>query len=183
MESADELRTARLVLRRWRPEDREVFSAINADPKVMEYLPARLSREQSDALADRVEAHFDEHGFGPWAVEVVGGPAFIGYVGLYVVSFEAHFAPNVEVGWRLAAEQWGRGYATEGAFAALEYGFGCLGRDEIVSFTVPANARSRAVMERIGMVWDRNGDFDHPSLPEGSPLRRHVLYRKRSLPA
>lgn len=145
----------------------------------MEYLPARLSREQSDALVDRIEAHFDRNGFGPWAVEVVGGPPFIGYVGLFAVSFEAHFAPGVEIGWRLAADQWGHGYATEAASAALEYGFGCLGLDEIVSFTVPANVRSRAVMERIGMVRDQAGDFDHPSLSADSPLKRHMLYRKR----
>lgn len=180
MECADELRTGRLLLRRWRPEDREVFSAINADPRVMEYLPARLTREESDALADRIEAHFAEKGFGLWAVEVVGGPRFIGGVGLLTVSFEAQFTPNVEIGWRLAADQWGNGYATEAATAALEYGFGCLGLDEVVSFTVPANIRSRAVMERIGMMRDPAGDFDHPSLPGDSPLRRHVLYRKRS---
>jgi ribosomal-protein-alanine N-acetyltransferase len=145
----------------------------------MEFLPALLSRQQSDALVDRIEAHFERNDFGPWAVEVIGGPPFIGYVGLYVISFEAHFAPGVEIGWRLAADQWGKGYATEGALAALEYAFGSLGLAEVVSFTVPGNARSRAVMERIGMVRDLAGDFDHPSVPEGSPLRRHVLYRKR----
>jgi len=180
VECADEFRTERLLLRRWRPEDREAFSAINADPVVMEYLPALLTREESDTLVDRIEAHFDRHGFGLWAVEVVGGPAFIGYVGLSVVSFEAPFAPNVEIGWRLAAERWGNGYATEAASAVLEYGFCCLGLAEMVSFTVPANVRSRAVMERIGMVRDQAGDFDHPSLPADSPLKRHVLFRTRS---
>lgn len=172
------IRTDRLLLRRWRPEDREPFSAINADPEVMQFMPAVLSRERSDALADRVEAHFAVEGFGPWAVEVVGDRDFIGYVGLLAVSFDAHFTPAVEIVWRLAAEQWGRGYATEAAAAALEHGFECLGLEEIVSFAVPANTRSRAVMERIGMVRDEMGDFDHPSLPAGSPLRRHVLYRK-----
>ncbi|PKQ16405.1 MAG: GNAT family N-acetyltransferase [Actinobacteria bacterium HGW-Actinobacteria-7] len=180
MERADEFRTERLLLRRWGPGDREAFSVMNSDPRVMEFLPALLSREQSDVLADRFEAHFDREGFGPWAVEVVGGPEFVGFVGLLTVSFEAHFTPAVEIGWRLASEQWGHGYATEAASAALVYGFDSLGLDEIVAFTVPANLRSQAVMERIGMVRDEAGDFDHPSLPEDSPLRWHVLYRRRS---
>lgn len=180
MERAEEFRTERLLLRRWRPEDRAFFSEMNSDPKVMEFLPALLSREQSDDLADRFETHFKREGFGPWVVEVAGGPEFIGFVGLFTVSFEAHFTPAVEIGWRLASDQWGHGYATEAASAALGYGFDSLGLDEIVAFTVPANLRSQAVMERIGMARDEAGDFDHPSLPEGSPLRRHVLYRKRS---
>lgn len=180
MKCADQLSTPRLLLRRWRPEDREPFSVINSDPRVMEFLPGLLSREQSDEFADRIEAHFERNGYGLWAVEVIGGPAFIGYVGLLAVSFEAHFTPSVEIGWRLAADQWGHGYATEAASAVLDFAFECLGLDEIVSFTVPANLRSRAVMERIGMERDPEGDFDHPSLPPESPLRRHVLYRKRA---
>lgn len=179
MDCADELRTERLLLRRWRFEDREPFSAINSDPMVMELLPSRFSREQSDSLAKRVEDHFAQHGFGPWAVAVIGGPDFIGYVGLSTVSFEVHFAPAVEIEWRLAAAQWGNGYATEAARAALDYASECLGLSEVVSFTVPQNVRSRAVMERIGMVRDVSGDFEHPSLPEGSVLRQHVLYRKQ----
>jgi len=120
---------------------------------------------------------FAEHGFGLWAVEVVGVAPFIGYVGLSIPRFEAHFTPAVEVGWRLASAYWGQGYATEGARAALEAGFTQFGLKEIVSFTVPATARSRRVMERIGMTHDPADDFDHPRLAEGDPLHRHVLYR------
>lgn len=170
-----ELRSDRLLLRRWRPADREPFAALNADPRVMEYFPGVLTRLESDALADRIERHFDRHGFGLWAVEVPGVSALAGFVGLSVPSFAAHFTPCVEVGWRLALEHWGRGYATEGALAALAFGFGELDLREIVSFTVPGNLRSRRVMERIGMTHDPAGDFDHPAAPER--LRRHVLYR------
>jgi len=172
-----ELRTARLLLRRWLPADREPFAALNADPRVMEQLPAVLPREASDARAARIEAHFGEHGFDLWAVEVPGVARFAGFVGLSVPGFEVHLTPCVEVGWRLAAEHWGRGYATEGARAALAFGFGALGLGEIVSYTVPANIRSRRVMERVAMAHDPAGDFDHPLLPEGHPLCRHVLYR------
>lgn len=179
MDCADEIRTERLLLRRWRDSDREPFAALNADPDVMALLPALLSREESDSLARWVERHFEEHGFGFWAVEVVDGPPFIGLVGLAHVKFEAPFTPAVEIGWRLAREQWDRGYATEAATAALGYGFECLGLDEIVAFTVPHNTRSRRVMERIGMAHDPSDDFDHPRLPEGHPLQRHVLYRAR----
>lgn len=171
-----ELRTERLLLRRWREEDREPFAAINRDPLVMEFFPAPCSREESDAMVDRIEAHFDRHGFGVWAVEVPGVAPFIGYVGLAVPRFEAAFTPCVEIGWRLGSDFWGRGYASEGARAALAYAFDEVGLAEVVSFTVPANVRSRRVMERIGMRRDRDRDFDHPSLPDGSRLQRHVLY-------
>lgn len=174
------IRTERLLLRRWRPEDRQSFAALNADPRVMRYLPGLLSREESDALTARIEAHFDEHGFGLWAVEVTGVAPFAGFVGLSVPRFEAPFMPAVEIGWRLAAGHWQRGYATEAARAALRFGFDEIGLEEIVSFTVPANRPSRGVMERIGMARDPAGDFDHPSLPPGHPLRRHVLYRIRA---
>jgi len=130
-------------------------------------------------MVDRIETRFEEHGFGLWAVELADGKPFIGFVGLAVPAFEAHFTPAVEVGWRLAAEHWSRGYATEAARAALDYGFTTAGLDEIVSFTVPANSRSRAVMERLGMTHDPADDFDHPRIEPGHPLRRHVLYRKR----
>jgi ribosomal-protein-alanine N-acetyltransferase len=173
----DELRTPRLRLRAWRAGDREPFARINADPRVMEHFPAPLGAAESDALLERIRAHFAERGFGLWAVEVPGGPDFIGFVGLSVPGFEAPFTPCVEVGWRLAAEHWGRGYATEAARAALAFGFGSLGLAELVSFSVPANARSRRVMERLGMRRDPAEDFDHPALPAGHPLRRHVLYR------
>jgi RimJ/RimL family protein N-acetyltransferase len=150
---------------------------MNTDPRVMEHFPATLERAESDALAQRIRAHFAEHGFGLWAVEVPGQVEFAGFVGLSVPTFGAHFTPCVEVGWRLAAEHQGTGYATEGARAALACGFEALGLDEIVSFTVPANRRSRRVMEKLGMRRDPADDFDHPSLAPGHRLRRHVLYR------
>jgi ribosomal-protein-alanine N-acetyltransferase len=136
-----------------------------------------LPRDESDALAGRFEAHLDRHGFGLWALEIVDVAPFAGFVGLSVPGFDAHFTPCVEIGWRLAAEHWGRGYATEAARAVLAFGFASLGLREIVSFTVPANSRSRRVMEKIGMVRSAADDFDHPRLPEGHRLRRHVLYR------
>jgi len=172
-----ELRTDRLLLRRWRPEDREPFAALNADPQVMEHFPATLTRLESDDLADRIEARFAERGWGFWAVEVPGVTSFAGFVGLSVPRFETHFTPCTEVGWRLAVDFWGCGYATEAARASLQFGFKTLGLDEIVAFTVPGNARSRAVMDRIGMVQDTAGDFDHPMIPRGNPKCRHVLYR------
>jgi ribosomal-protein-alanine N-acetyltransferase len=174
------LSTSRLLLRPWRDEDDGPFAAMNADPRVMEFFPKRLDRAESDAVAARIRGHFARHGFGLWAVAVRGVAPFAGFVGLSVPTFEAPFTPCVEVGWRLAAEHWGRGYATESALAALDYGFQELGLAEIVSFTVPENRRSIRVMERIGMVRDPDGDFNHPVLPEGHPLRRHVLYRTRT---
>jgi RimJ/RimL family protein N-acetyltransferase len=167
------------VLRRGRPADREPFGRLNASDTVMAFLGGPLDRGASDALVDRIEAQFDARGFGLWAVEVLGGPAFIGFVGLAVAEFPAPFTPAVEVGWRLAEEHWGRGYATEAARAALDFGFSTLDLDEIVSFTAVGNVRSRAVMERVGLVRDPGGDFDHPRVAEGSPLRAHVLYRAR----
>lgn len=171
-----ELRTERLLLRRWRDSDREPFAALNADPQVTEFLGA-LTREQSEAMVQRIETHFAERGFGFWAVEVPGGAPFVGFIGLGVPRYETPFTPCVEIGWRLAAEHWGRGYAPEGARAALAFGFEDLRLAEIVSFTVPANLRSRRVMEKIGMTRSVEEDFDHPLLPEGHRLRRHVLYR------
>jgi len=173
----NELATPRLRLRRWRPTDRDPFAAMNADAQVMEHFPAALSCEESDALASAIEHHFVEHGFGLWAVEIPGVAPFAGFVGLSIPRFVAPFMPAVEVGWRLAVPYWGFGYATEGARAALTYGFDSLGLSEIVSFTPPGNLRSRKVMERIGMTRDVAGDFDHPGLDAAHPLRRHVLYR------
>jgi len=144
---------------------------------VMEHLRARRSRDDGDALADRIEAHFDQHGFGLWAAEIPNIASMAGFVGLSVPNFDAHFTPCVEIGWRLAADFWGRGYATEGAQAALAFGFDVLRLKEIVSFTVPQNLRSRRVMEKIGMTYDPREDFEHPVLPAGHPLSRHVLYR------
>jgi ribosomal-protein-alanine N-acetyltransferase len=173
------LSSDRLRLRRWRDADREAFAALNADPRVMEFFPRCLSRIESDAMADRIEAHFSEHGFGLWAVEVRDGASFIGFTGLAIPRFTAPFMPCVEIGWRLGFEHWGRGYASEAAGLALDYGFGPAGLSEIVSFTAATNLRSRAVMERLGMRRDSADDFDHPSLPHGNALRRHVLYRLR----
>jgi len=172
-----EIRTDRLLLRRWLADDRIAFARLNSDSRVMEFFPAPLSREESDAVADRIGAHFERHGFGLWAVEMPGLTRFAGFIGLSIPRFEAHFTPCVEIGWRLDAEHWNRGYATEGARAALAFGFASLQLEEIVSFTVPANMRSRRVMQKIGMTHSERDDFDHPALPEGHPLRRHVLYR------
>lgn len=149
---------------------------MNADPRVTEFLPV-LTRAESDAVAVRIEAHLAEHGFTFWAVEILGVTPFAGFVGLVIPRFEAHFTPCVEIGWRLAARYWGQGYATEGARAALAFGFNSLKLEEIVAITVPANRRSRQVMERLGMSHNPADDFDHPSVPEGHALRRHVLYR------
>lgn len=171
------LRTERLILRGWRPADIEPFAALNADPGVMEHFPSTLTRAESEALVANIRAHFDQRGFGLWVVEVPGVVDFAGFVGLNVPPFEAPFTPCVEIGWRLARSAWGRGYATEGAAAALDFAFADLGLDEVVSFTVTANERSRRVMERLGMHRSPADDFDHPRLPAGHPLRRHVLYR------
>jgi ribosomal-protein-alanine N-acetyltransferase len=172
-----ELRTSRLLLRRWRDDDREPFAALNADPVVMEHFPAPISREESDAFVDHIERGLEERGWGLWAVEVPGTAAFIGFVGLNPATFDAPFTPAVEVGWRLAREHWGYGYATEGARAALDFGFDTLALDEIVSFTTHGNVRSRRVMERLGMHRDPADDFDNPNVAIGDPIRPHVLYR------
>jgi RimJ/RimL family protein N-acetyltransferase len=171
------LHTERLVLREWLDEDRAPFAALNADPAVVEFLGRPLEPAESDALVERIIDHWREDGFGLWAVERLQDGALLGFTGLSRPSFEAAFTPAVEVGWRLAAAAWGRGYATEAAKAAVAFGFEELGLEEIVSFTVPANVRSRAVMERLGMTCDPSDDFDHPNLPDGHRLRQHVLYR------
>ena len=166
----------RVLLREWVPSDLEAFAALNADPRVMEHFPSPLGRSESDALVrERIVPQFAELGFGLWAVEVPKVAPFIGYVGLQVHTFEAAFTPCVEIGWRMAFPYWGNGYATEAARVAVDFGFEAKGLDEIVSFTVPANGRSVAVMNRLGMSYV--GEFDHPKLPVGHPLRRHVLYR------
>jgi ribosomal-protein-alanine N-acetyltransferase len=176
------VRTPRLLLRRWREEDREPFAALNSDPQVMEHFPAPLTRAASDAVVERIEAHLDEHGWGLWAVDVVdagpgGGTGFAGFTGIKPVPPTVPCAPAVEVGWRLARWAWGHGYATEAATRALDVAFDDLGLDEVVSFTALPNTRSQAVMRRLGMQRDLSGDFDHPSVPTGHPLQRHVLYR------
>jgi RimJ/RimL family protein N-acetyltransferase len=171
------LPSGRIHLRQWRDEDRDAFAAMNADARVMEFFRNSLSRVESDAMVDRIQKHFGEHGFGLWAIEVPDVAPFIGFAGLDVARFSAHFTPCVEVGWRLAFAHWGHGYATEAARLALGYAFGTLALPEVVSFTSVMNHRSRGVMERLGMRRDPADDFDYPSLPEGHPLRRHVLYR------
>ena len=173
-------RTSRLVLRGFEPSDLAPFAAMNADPRVMAFYVATLSEAQSDEFVARVASTWREWDFGLWALERREDGAFLGYAGLWPVPLPVPVEPRVEVGWRLAAEHWGRGYATEAAHAALAYAFADLGRDEVVSFTSVSNTRSRAVMNRLGMTRDPDGDFDHPALPPGHPLRAHLLYRKRS---
>ncbi len=192
-----ELRTERLLLRRWRERDRGPFAAINRDADVVRFLPAPLTPAQSDDVIVGIEAHFERHGYGLWALQRLAAPdaspapgapsppdapgaqgeQLLGFTGLNVVSFDAPFTPAVEVGWRLARAAWGHGYATEAARAALRFGFERAGLEQVVAMTVPRNARSRAVMERLAMTHAEREDFDHPRVPRGSPLRRHVLYR------
>jgi RimJ/RimL family protein N-acetyltransferase len=174
---SETLTTERLLLRRWRVEDRLPLQRINADPRVMEFMPGLLSAQESDALIVRIEDHFDRHGFGLFALERRIDANLIGFVGLMIPSFQAPFMPAVEIGWRLGAGYWGQGFATEAARAVLHYGLETLALGSVVSFTVPNNVPSRRVMERIGMKHDPSEDFDYPSLPNGHPLRRHVLYR------
>jgi 3-dehydroquinate dehydratase/shikimate dehydrogenase len=173
------LRTDRLILRPWREDDLEPFAALNADPEVMRYFPSVADRQRSDTIARRVGAQIDERGWGLWAVQVQDGARFIGFIGLQPIPFEAHFTPAVEVGWRLAREHWGRGYAPEGARAAVDFAFGNLELDDLVSMTTPANLPSQRVMQKLGMTRDPDDDFDHPNLPDWEH-RRHILYRLRS---
>lgn len=177
-----ELRTGRLVLRPFRDSDLAPFAALNADPVVMEHFPALLSRAESDALAQRIGAHLEQHGFTFWAVEVPGVSSFVGMTGLARTPFEAPFTPCIEIGWRLAREHWGKGYAQEAARASLQFAFEQLASHEVVSFTAATNVRSQRVMQAIGMVRDTKGDFDHPQVANGDRLQRHVLYRIRSTP-
>ena len=172
-----DLDTERLLLRRWRLSDREPFASLNSDARVMEFMPALLSREASDALILRIEDHFARQGFGLWAAELRRDSSFLGFIGLSVPVFEAAFTPFVEIGWRLAPTHWRQGLATEGALEVVRHAFDSLALPALVSFTVPSNVPSRRVMEKIGMTHNPADDFDHPSLPPGHPLRRHVLYR------
>ena len=171
----------RLLLRPWRDEDLESFVALSADPEVMRHYPAPLSRAESLASWGRLHAHFAAHRFGPWAVELPGTPEPLGFVGIMRPHFTAHFTsperPCVELLWRLHRAFWGHGYASEAARLATAHAFEVVGVNELVAFTVPANSRSRAVMHRLGMTHDPRDDFDHPGLPAGHPLQRHVLYR------
>ncbi len=164
-------------LRQWQDSDAEPYAALNADPEVMQYFPARLSRAESLASMERQRALIEERGWGLWAVEVEG--EFAGFTGLAVPTFEAPFMPCVEIGWRLARPFWGRGVAFAAARQAMHYAFAVLDLPELVSFTVAANQRSRRLMERVGFVHQPHEDFLHPLLPAGHPLQKHVLYRKR----
>lgn len=172
------LSTERLVLRQWRDDDLEPFAAMNADPEVMRFFPRSLDREGSDAVAQRLSRFIEANGWGLWAVEVPGVAPFIGFIGLQPIPFEAHFTPAVEVGWRLASDQWGRGYAPEGARAALDFAFGTLDLDQVVSMTIAPNEPSQRVMVKLGLTRDPADDFDHPNLTDWEH-RRHVLYRIR----
>jgi RimJ/RimL family protein N-acetyltransferase len=177
--------TARLVLRPFEDVDRGPFFALNTHPLVVESLGSSPTRAESEDMIDRFSAEMAREGWGLWAVGEAadgggpggGGASFVGMVGLHRVRPEVPCAPAVEIGWRLHPDFWGHGYAREAAAAALRFGFEEAGLTEIVAFTTTVNTRSQAVMARIGMVRDMEGDFDHPSVPEGSPLRRHVLYR------
>ena len=172
------LQTARLTLRAWRDSDLAPFARLNADPRVMRHFAAPLSPADSDALAQRCREHVEQQGWGVWAVEIAGVTPFAGFIGLSRPRFDAHFTPCTEVGWRLAPEFWGHGYATEGARAVLAFAFSELHLDEVVSLTAELNLPSRRVMERLGMTHDPADDFDHPFLPAGHALQRHVLYRR-----
>lgn len=169
--------TKRLMLRPWQESDLEPFVAINADPRAMEYFPGVRGREETASEYHRIIKHFAKYGWGLWAVTLIDNPTFMGFIGLNQIDSVFPFAPAVEIGWRLAPDYWGKGYATEGAMAVLKYGFATVKLSEIVAFTTEHNMRSRNVMEKIGMHHNPKDDFDHPKLPEGHPLRRHVLYR------
>jgi RimJ/RimL family protein N-acetyltransferase len=172
-----ELRTERLLLRRWRTDDIGTFAAINADPVVMEHFPATLTRGQSASLMQRIERCFDERGYGLWAVELPGEQPLIGFVGLAPVDIDVAFAPSVELGWRLARDCWGQGIAAEAACAAIAFAFEQLHIPDLTAYTTVANGRSRALMERLGMRRDPAEDFIHPYLPADHRLASHVLYR------
>lgn len=172
-----QLRTERLLLRPWREEDREPFAAMNADPAVMEYFPATLNREKSDALAQRIDSDIQRLGYGFWAAEIPGEASFIGFVGIVAANSDMPFAPAIEIGWRLAKEHWGRGLASEGARAAADFGFGALGLEQIVALAAAGNTRSRRVMERLGMRRAPAEDFLYPTLATDHPIAPHVLYR------
>ncbi len=168
-----ELTTGRLVLRGWRDDDRAAFHEMNADPNVMATIGPVMSRAQSDAFMNRITRHFADHGFGVWCVELDGEP--VGYAGFMVPWFRE----GVEIGWRMRSAYWGRGIAPEAASGCLRHGFGTLGFEEVISFTAASNSKSRRVMDKIGLRHDPDGDFEHPSVPDGSPLKPHVLYRLR----
>ncbi|MGB9152059.1 MAG: GNAT family N-acetyltransferase [Alphaproteobacteria bacterium] len=169
--------TPRLILREWEDTDVTPFAALFADPFVIEHIPPP-DRLNVEAITTSIREHLARpDGLGWWAIEERNGAPFIGFTGLSIVRLDVPFVPAVDVGWCLARDQWGKGYASEAAKAMTEYGLGMLGLPEIVAFTIPANMRARAVMERIGMTRDPEDDFDNPRLEDGDPFKRHVLYR------
>lgn len=168
------LETGRLRMVGWREEHREPFARMNADPRVMEFFPKLMTREESDAMVERIQGVFEERGFGLWVLELKETGEFLGFTGLGVPRFEAWFTPCVEMGWRLVPEAWGKGYASEAARRAMAFGFEEAGVEKIFSFTATVNVRSERVMQRLGM--ERLGTFEHPLVAEGSVLREHVLY-------
>lgn len=171
------LLSPRVLLRPWKPEDAEAFSQLNADPEVMHYFPSILNRSESNAILKKMQIHFDKHGFGFWAAEHRVTGDFLGFIGLNIPNFEAHFTPCVEIGWRLPRRYWNQGLASEGALLCLEFAFKNLKLEEVVAFTSSQNTASRRVMEKIGMHHNPKDDFEHPQLTPGHPLRAHVLYR------
>jgi RimJ/RimL family protein N-acetyltransferase len=173
------IETARLILRDWRDADLEPWIAMNCDPRVTEFFAKSYTRELSESAAATMREQLNRNGHGWWAVEVRGGPSFAGVIALQEVPFQAPFTPANEIGWRFAFDNWGRGYATEGARAALDFAFNELSWREVVAFTAATNVRSQRVMERLGMTHQPIDDFDHPKIEPGHPLRRHVLYRIR----
>jgi RimJ/RimL family protein N-acetyltransferase len=177
------LETPRLILRSWRDSDIDPWVELSADPRVMEHFPSTYSRSQSEASLIRMRERLERDGYGWWPIEVKGGASFVGVIVLQEIPFVSHFTPAMEVGWWLAYDHWGNGYATEGARAALAFAFGKLQRSEIVAITTPVNVRSQRVMQRLGMTRDPNDDFDNPYIAAGHPLRRHVLYRTRQAPS
>ncbi|MBD3670453.1 MAG: GNAT family N-acetyltransferase [Gammaproteobacteria bacterium] len=176
MSKSERLYSERLILRQWQELDRAIFAHINADPDVMAYFPTTLSQQESNQLLDRLAHHIAEKGWGLWALEQIDSAHLVGFVGLQEVNDALPFSPAVEIGWRLAREYWGQGFATEAAKRVLTFAFEELELNEIVSFTSIHNTRSRAVMERLGML-DSHNDFDHPALPQGHYLQSHALYR------
>jgi 3-dehydroquinate dehydratase/shikimate dehydrogenase len=171
------IKTKRLILRPWLPEDFAPFAQMNADPRVRQYFLSTLTPKESNLEASAHARFIEEHGWGLWAVSVPSVADFIGFIGLNQIRFTAPFTPAIEIGWRLAHEYWGKGYATEGALASLTYGFDTLKLNEIVSFTSIHNIPSISIMKKIGMKHNPADDFDHPKISKGHPLRRHVLYR------
>lgn len=175
--AAPQLETKRLLLRHWKSEDLPLFAQMNADPRVMKYFPKMLTPEESHALAKKIQHELEEKEFGLWAVEVKKSAPFIGFVGLHYQDFDAPFTPCIEIGWRLAQSYWGNGYAFEAASKVLTYAFETLHLKEIVSFTLPTNIPSRKLMEKLGMTYNPKDDFENTKIPEGHPMRPHVLYR------